>query len=472
MKPWLQTTLFVAGLAVLVAAWLVYFHNDAVASSMPQWGWVQASVKKLGEAKTAAAEEDEDPDNTKNEIPVHTTKVRTQPTMRRYVDGYGMVIPKPSREGKPAGGANLASPVAGVVAKVIANVGQKVKAKDPLLQLDDRVARAAEEQAAAAMKQEQLVFDALKASQPQQLQVAELSVEKSKAAVDFAERTYERLKTLAAAQGVTGKTVEQAAVDLATARVDLANSQKTLALMKPESVELKQEEAKLNQVTAAYNAAKTQRELMTLASPIDGTVVAINANPGDSVDATRVLVQVVALDQLAVDVDIPAELLPEKVEGLAVQIFAPPAVPKGSALPDKPPRQDEDNAIMGKVEFASPQADPKSGAVLVAISLPADSGLKPGASVHARIIAEEHKDVLVVPRKAVTTDENGDPVIAVVEGSQATHKHVTAGIEEGGLIEIAPDADIKEGTVVVTAGAYGLPAASRVKVVGEDEGDK
>ena len=112
----------------------------------------------------------------------------------------------------------------------------------------------------------------------------------------------------------------------------------------------------------------------------------------------------------------------------------------------------------------SPQVDAKNGSVQMGIDLPAGASLRPGLAVRVRIVAEEHKDCLAVPREAVVTDENGDSVIAVVEGDQATHKTVKAGLEENGLIEIIAD-DIKEGDKVVTAGAYGLPQATRIKPV-------
>jgi len=81
-----------------------------------------------------------------------------------------------------------------------------------------------------------------------------------------------------------------------------------------------------------------------------------------------------------------------------------------------------------------------------------------------RIVADEHKDVLAVPREAVVTDENGDSVISLVEGDQATRKTVMAGLEENGLVEVSADG-LKEGDVVVTAGAFGLPQATKVKVI-------
>jgi multidrug efflux pump subunit AcrA (membrane-fusion protein) len=120
--------------------------------------------------------------------------------------------------------------------------------------------------------------------------------------------------------------------------------------------------------------------------------------------------------------------------------------------------------VVGTVSFVSPQVDPKTGAVMVVVALPGDAGLRPGRSVRARIVAEEHEDVLAVPRAAVVTDENGDSVIAVVEADQATRKTVTAGFEENGQIEVSADG-LKEGDVVVTAGAFGLPQATKVKVL-------
>jgi HlyD family secretion protein len=460
MKPWFKPLVFLTVLALLVVAWMVYFHNVAVAGVLPKWAWLQSGVAWLGERKAPEAAEDEDPDNTKNDIPVHTARAEIR-TLHRYVDGFGTVMPQPARKDQPAGGANLSSPVAATVAKVVCQVGQAVKPGEPLIQLEDRVARAAEEQAAAALKQAQASLDAFQTSLPQQLRIAELNVEKSQAAVEFAQRTHERLKTLAASQGVTGKTVEQAAVDLAAARVDLATNQKQLTLLKPQSIELQQEQAKVAQATAALKSATTQRELLTLTSPIAGTVVAVNANPGDAVDATRILVQVVALDHLVVDVDVPAEMLPAKAEGLAVQIFAVPPPPTDFVRPASVPPHEP---VMGTLAFVSPQVDVKTGAAMVVISLPADSGLKPGVPVRVRIIVEEHKDVVAVPREAVVADENGDPVISIVEGNQATHKVVHAGIEENAWIEINDDS-VRDGTQVVTAGAFGLPAASRVKVL-------
>jgi HlyD family secretion protein len=457
MKPWLKWSLFVLAIVVLVLGWVVYFHNPAVAARLPKWAWLQGAVGHLGERTAEAPPDDEDPDNTKNEIPVHTSHVSVA-TLHRYIEGFGVVGPRPPRPGQMAGAANVASPIAGVVGQVLCQVGQKVHATDPVIQLDDRLAKSAEEQAAAALNQAQASLAALKATpRPDQLQIGQLGIEKSEAALQFAQKAYDRQKLLAADQGVSGKSVEQAAMELASARSDLAVNQKQLEVLKasPRPEELRQEEAKVAQATAALATARTQRQMMTITAPIDATVVAVSVNPGEAVDTTRTIVQFVALDRLVVNVDVPADQLPAKAEGLSAQIMP--------ASQSAAPREGE-APIIGTVAFVSPQVDPKNGAVAVGIDLPAGAMLRPGLSVRVRIVAEEHKDRLAVPRDAVVADENGDSVIAVVEGDQATHKAVKTGLEENGLIEIAADG-LAEGVTVVTAGAFGLPAASRVKVL-------
>ena len=454
MKTGLKLLLVVLVLVVLVGAWVLYFDNALLANRLPKDGRLQHFVQWFGQKAEEAPAEDEEPDTTKNAIPVHTARVTTA-TLHRYIEGFGVVSPSPPGPGQMAGSANIASPVPGVVAEVRCKMGQQVKAGDVLIRLDDRVARSAEEQAAAVLAQAQASLAALKATpRPDQLQIAQLTVDKAKSALDLAQKNYTRVSELAAQQGASGKSLEQATADLATAKTDLAVAQKQLDLLKnsPTPEELRQEEAKVAQAKAALVTAQMQRQMMSITSPIDATVVLVSVNPGESVDPTRTLVQLIATDRLMVDVDVPAEQLPEKAEGLSAQILIDPQ-------PKEP-----GNPILGKVSFVSPQVDPKTGAVMVIIALPGDVGLRPGRSVRARIIAEEHKDVLAVPRDAVITDENGDSVISLVEGDQATRKTVTVGLEENGLVEISADG-LKEGDVVVTAGAFGLPQATKVKVL-------
>jgi membrane fusion protein (multidrug efflux system) len=458
MRPWLKVTLFLVVVFVVALAWMVFFHNEAVAERLPKWAWLQKTVARLGEHKKAGEDADEgggenEGDGAKNEIPVHTAKV-TVATLHKYIEGIGVVSPRAARAGEMAGSANLASPVAGVVSQVLCAVGQKVKAGEAVIQLDDRVAKAAEEQAAAGLAQAQASLAALKATpRPDQLQIAQLNVEKAQAALQFAQKNFDRQKLLSSEEGVSGKTLEQAQMELSAAKTDVTVNQKQLALLKsqPTPEDLRQEEAKVAQAQAALGAARAQHQMMTITAPIDATVEAVSVNPGEGVDTTKTLVQLVALDRLMVDVDVPAEQLPAAAKGLKALV----------SVSGKPAGE---GVVTGTVTVVSPQVDPKTGGVALTIDLPADSGLRPGLSVRVRVVTEEHKDCLVVPREAVVADENGDSVVSVIDGDRATHQTVTTGLEENGMIEISADG-IAEGVRVATAGAFGLPAATRVKLL-------
>ncbi|HEX4794900.1 MAG TPA: efflux RND transporter periplasmic adaptor subunit [Humisphaera sp.] len=456
MKSWINVTIFAAIIVLLAIGWIFYFHNDAIVEHLHKDGKLAKIVKKLGQSTPPVVPEDEDPDNTKNEIPVHVAHLQTA-KLHRYIDGFGTVSPKPAGPGQMAGSANIASPIAGVVAKVLRTVGQQVHAGDPVIQLDDRLARSAVEQAEAGLTQAQASLAALKAEpRPDQVQIAQLTVEKSQSALELAQKNYDRIKLLASQQGASGKSVEQAASDLAGARLDLAISQKQLALLNaaPLPEQLRQEQAKVAQAAAALATAKVQLQMMTITAPIDASVVSVSANPGESVDPTHPLIQLVALDRLMVDVDVPAEQLPANAAGLAARIF-----PSSASFTD-----DQNKLAEGKVTMVTPQVDARNGAVMVGIDLPADANLRPGLAVKVRIVVEEHKDVVAAPQEAVVTDENGDSVISVVEENQATHKTVKVGLQENGLTEVIGEG-LSDSTVVVTTGAYGLPAATRVRIV-------
>jgi RND family efflux transporter MFP subunit len=354
-----------------------------------------------------------------------------------------------------------------------------VKKGDPLIQLDDRIAKAAEQQAEAALAQENATMANLKASpRPEALSIATLAVEKSRMAVDFAQKNLDRQQQLASGQGTSAKVVEQAAMDLKSAQNDLAVSEQQLAQLKatPTPQDIDTETAKIAQAASALASAKTLLEVTRIVAPIDATVVSVDVNPGEAVDSTHTLVTLVALDRLMVDVDIPAELLPSLSVGLPARVLWP-----GADL-SADDSSGGDNDIKGKISFVSPQVESKTGTVQVGIDLEPGPLVRPGLAVRVRIIAEEHKDHLAVPREAVVADENNDSVIALVEDldakdmadldkndpdiksyKKAAHKTVKAGLQESGLIEIEADG-LKEGDTVATAGAYGLPAASRIKV--------
>src|SRR5262249_57978529 len=116
------------------------------------------------------------------------------------------------------------------------------------------------------------------------------------------------------------------------------------------------------------------------------------------------------------------------------------------------------------IAFVGLDIDRKNDSGFVRVSLPAKSGLALGQFVRLRIVVEEHKDHLVVPKESVVRNAEGKSVVVGFLGEKAVMKEVRVGLREGDLVEIEGD-ELDEGDSVVTQGAYGLPGEAKVRIL-------
>jgi membrane fusion protein (multidrug efflux system) len=249
-------------------------------------------------------------------------------------------------------------------------------------------------------------------------------IAKAEVAVEFAQKNFARKQQLNATDNVSRKLYDEAEQLLQSARKDLLNAQ-------------------------------TQRELLKIKAPLSGTVAAIHLKVGEAVNLNTVLVDLIDLDRLNIAVRVPS------LEAAGIRLGQPVEMVMGStpttARMDTPPVQ------RGTVIFIGAQVEPLTDTVLVRASVPADSSLRPGQFVSVRILVEERPDRLAVPIESVVNRE-GSSVIAVVEGDSAQQKTIKLGLRDGNFIEVEGE-DLREGMTIVTQGAYGLPAKTRIRVI-------
>jgi membrane fusion protein (multidrug efflux system) len=226
--------------------------------------------------------------------------------------------------------------------------------------------------------------------------------------------------------------------------VELDSGTATYALAEQELA--RQEKLFEQQNTSLKNlqAAEAQLALLRVAAPLSGTVARLNVKPGQAVDLSTVVAEVMDLNRLAVSAEIPAAEANGLKAGEEVQILSEPAVPT-------------------ELLFVSPDVDKDNGTVMVRALLPADSGLRPGQFVPLRIVTAVHTNCLAAPVESVVTDENGKSVIALVKGDEAMRTPVQTGLRENGWVEIEASG-LKAGDPVVTVGAYGLPEKTKISV--------
>jgi membrane fusion protein (multidrug efflux system) len=332
-----------------------------------------------------------------SEVDVQVGQV-VRTTLRSFVVAYGMVEPEPASGGRSAASARIASPVPGVIAVARCAEGEQVEKGAELFRLDTRA--------------------------------ADVAITKTQAAVDFAATVLARQQRLLRIEGTSQKLVQESQQQLDLAQSELA-------------------------------AAKAQRALLSITAPLSGVAVRVNVKPGEAVDLTTVLAEVIDLDRLVVTANIPsAELLSVAVgQPVELAIGGRPS----SNEPDPPP------VAVGTVSFIGQQIDPRTDTAPVRINVARGAGLRPGQFVNVRIVTEERRDRLAVPIESVVKTDAG-MVVAIVDGDRSLQKPVTVGLRDRHLAEVAGDG-LREGMTVVTQGAYGLPKETKVRVVAGDSPD-
>jgi len=125
-----------------------------------------------------------------------------------------------------------------------------------------------------------------------------------------------------------------------------------------------------------------------------------------------------------------------------------------------------DREFKGHIKRLSPVVDPESGTFKAVIEIDGDKkDLKPGMFVTVRLVTDTHRDVVLLPKRAVVFE--GDTKYVFVVRDRLAHK---TQIREGftGIEELEVTSGLKEGETVVVVGQIGLKDKSKVRIV-EDE---
>ncbi|HEX3627727.1 MAG TPA: efflux RND transporter periplasmic adaptor subunit [Verrucomicrobiae bacterium] len=189
--------------------------------------------------------------------------------------------------------------------------------------------------------------------------------------------------------------------------------------------------------------ASAQLASLQVVAPVSGTVTSVNVQPGQSVDTTTTVAEVIDLDRLALSVKIPSAQAGQLQVGQETQITSEPPV-------------------TASLSWVGSTVDPADGAVPAVALLPANSGLRPGEFVQFKVVTETRTNCLAAPTESVVTDESGESALWLVNDNQATKTNVEIGLRDDGWVEIT-SSGFKAGDSVVTVGAYGLPDKTQIK---------
>lgn len=153
-------------------------------------------------------------------------------------------------------------------------------------------------------------------------------------------------------------------------------------------------------MTAMLDQADIQLGNFTIRAPMTGKVLSLNAEPGESIDPSTVLMTIADLAQLIVETDVD--------EAYATQIR--------SDMPAVLQLTGETVTREGRVSFVSQRVDAATGGLAVKLAFDTPVTAPVGLTVTANIVIDRREAALTVPRTAVRTEDGGLAVLVLADG--------------------------------------------------------
>jgi multidrug efflux pump subunit AcrA (membrane-fusion protein) len=387
------------------------------------------SKKEAGEAEAPA--------------PVQVTAV-TQDTIRRIVNGDGMLFPRDQASVMP----KIASPVE----KFYVNRGDHVKQGQLLAMLENRdlIAQAAEGQGAMDQAESNLRTTS-GASVPEAVVKALTDVDADRQAMDAAKKVLDSREGLFKEGALARRQVDEALVGYTQAKSQFEAAQEHLKVLQSvaKDEQIKTASAQVESAKAHHQSLEAQLSYARILSPIGGVVADRPLYAGEMASPGTPLLMVMDISRVVARVSVPQS------QAATVKVGHPATITQ----------VDSGEEVPGKVIVVSPATDPASTTVQVWVEAenPGEK-LKPGASVHVVVITEMFKAATVVPVAAILPgEEKGTAVLTVSADSTAHKKQVTLGVREGDKVQIL--SGVRPGEEVVVVGGLGVDDKAKVKVI-------
>jgi len=329
--------------------------------------------------------------------------------------------------------------ISGKVEHLYANIGDEVKEKQVIAELEKKDLEATVAQRQAELRMVEAKLSAVEMLRPREIEKAEADVAQYQATLTLAEKELIRQDDLLKQDFSTQQARDRAQERLSVAEAQLVSARKGLELVKTRySEDLKQARADVERANATLVNAKVQRSYATITAPIPGVIASVSTQAGETVAAglnAPTFVTIIDLKRLQVDayvdeVDIGKIRIGQKT------VFAVDAFParefEGEVVAIYPKAVIQDNVV--------------NYDAVIEITTPYDGLLRPEMTASVTIFLEARKNVLSVPAKAVKR-EKGKNVVYVMANSRPKVQEIKVGWKDGQWIEVAQG--LEEGQLVL-----------------------
>ena len=394
---------------------------------------------------------------TNTAVPVETAQVQSPMSV---ADSGDQVILTATGYIIAAHKIEVASKVNGRVLWIGVDKGDKVKAGQVLVRLEDDEYQAQVRQYKGSLANLEAKLDELRnGSRPEEVSRAKADVEQARADAENAKVTLDRTKQLVSEGVLAKQTLDDAQAKYDGATAHAASLQRTadLSVLGTRKEEIAQIEGQIEQAQGALAYAQTQLDNTVIKAPVTGTILDRNVEKGEFITtgfvgdkgAKGYIVTMADLNDLQVELDISQNDFPKLG-----------AKQKGTLTTDAYP----DRKYQGAITQVSPEADRAKATVQVKVQVEhPDDYLRPDMNATVAFFndapansAENSKRVVVIPASAVHSGS-----VFVVLNERAQKRPVTTGattgkgvMVESGLVGgetlvVSSDGELKDGQKVV-----------------------
>jgi RND family efflux transporter MFP subunit len=385
---------------------------------------VATAMTALGCSKTESAQA-RGRDAAAKPVTLETVK---EETVKRAVDLVGTLAAVDQ--------VTISSEADGKVSRILADLGDRVKAGQPLILVDREKQQYNFDQQRATLEKS---LAQLGAPDPQHLPEAEKTPDVQKAAADLAQarQAHDRASQLFKRTLIPQQTLDDAATTLQSKQASY-----DLSLQNAKNLR-----ASIQASEASMKLADRQLRDTEIRAPFDGYVEKRLVNLGELVKTQMPVMAIVRVDPLKVIAEIPEKMAPWIKDGQPVELHV-------DAYPQR--------AFEGKVSRISPAVNTATRAFPFEALVPnRDAVLKPGTFARVHIESGREDQVLTLPYTALQY-RYGVNRVFVVDNDKLTVRELKVGDRLGERIEIL--AGVKAGDRVAVTDVEKLIDGAKVTV--------
>jgi len=335
----------------------------------------------------------------------------------------------------------VGSKIAGRVAWIGVEKGDRVRHDQVVVRLEDREFRAQYEQAKSALDSATAHLQELeRGSRPEEVDRAKADVDRAQADLQTAEAQLKRIQSLVKEGVSPAQTLDDAKGRYDSARANLAALTKTYELVRkgPRQEQIDNARSEAARAKAAMDYAKTILDATEIRVPSDGTILERNVEQGEMVTTSFVgdrgaksfVVTLADLNDIQVELDINQNDFNRVAANQPCNVIT-------DAYPDR--------VYDCRVDEISPEANRQKATIQVKVKfLKPDAYIRP--DMNARVTFLEAADnkqtqksdekLYVIPKRAVLDGETGKSVYVVTDGKVGV-KPITVQKEVGNDVFVA-----------------------------------